>query len=427
MRDRFSKSVAGSEICFLLFLALALADGSRAQTGSTSSNHEGAVSDALAYLNRVVASYAQVSSYHIEMIEETQLNGELYRSWSKIFTTAVVGSNNRYRFEIRSGTGSGLQVSDGKTEWTYFPPFQQYTQQPNPSAGPSRVHSQAASGLFELAASQRAVSWIPQLLKSVRTAKYGPEESLNVNGASIACTVVKAEGELPRISVHITTSFTFWIDKETDLIRKITERTEGPLFPQRPDVNYQSERDMVYTVVELNTISFPDGVFTFNPPTTAALVKEFEDPQSARMREFVGKQAPAVSFKTADGKEISLQSFQGKIVLLDFWATWCAPCVASLPAIEKLYQETSEKGVALLSLDEEEEPRKATEFWTAHKEPWPNYHASDEIVKQFPEHGIPYFVLIDAAGKVVFSHAGLDESGLRSALGKLVPGLAATH
>jgi len=154
---------------------------------------------------------------------------------------------------------------------------------------------------------------------------------------------------------------------------------------------------------------------------TASVVEKFEDKMDARIRQFVGKQAPAITLKALDGKDVPLKSFQGKPVLFDFWATWCVPCIESLPAIEKLYHEAAKNGLVLLSIDQDEEPNKAYEFWSKRNEPWPNFHGSADILGHFPEHGIPFFVLIDASGQVVFSAAGLDEIALRTALAKLIP------
>jgi thiol-disulfide isomerase/thioredoxin len=136
------------------------------------------------------------------------------------------------------------------------------------------------------------------------------------------------------------------------------------------------DREMLFPVAALQITS--EHTFTFEPPMSASLVKEFEDGVSAKIREFAGKQAPTIGLKAVDGKEIPLQSFQGKPVLPDFWATWCTPCVESLPALEKLHRETADKGLVLLSVDENEEAKTASEFWAKHKEPWPNSAATLE-------------------------------------------------
>jgi thiol-disulfide isomerase/thioredoxin len=409
-----------TRLCFALSLVIALSPETRAQTESTTTTHATDTSDALACLRGILANYSGATTYQIETIEETRTNSELYRDWTKTFTTSIVGPKGQYRFEFESPFGKGLQISDGKTEWIYLPPFHQYIQRPSPEIGPSPVQSRAATNLStELAAAQRTLKSISELQKVVRTAVYAPDEILNLNGKNIPCTVVNAEIELPAKSHNVHASYMFWVEKRSNLIRKVEEHQETHLSPSRPDVAYQVVRERVFTAVQLNPASFPDGSFTFDPPSTATLVKVFEDPATAAVIQLVGKQAPSVNFKTVDGKEISLQSLKGKAILLDFWATWCLPCVESLPTMEKLYKEGADKGIVFLSTDENEEPQEAAAFWSAHREPWPNYHATDEILKRFPEHGIPYIVLIDASGTVVFSQAGMDEEALRSAVIKV--------
>jgi thiol-disulfide isomerase/thioredoxin len=153
--------------------------------------------------------------------------------------------------------------------------------------------------------------------------------------------------------------------------------------------------------------SFPDGTCTLTHPPNAVLVKHFGEP------------LPATSVKNSAGKKVSLLSFLGKPLLLDFWVTWCAPCRESLPTLEKLYSEYKDKGLVLLSLDEDQDSQKAADFWAENKMPWPNYHLDKVARNKFAGHGVPYLVLVDASGNVVFSQDGLDEKELRAALGSL--------
>ncbi|HXY23414.1 MAG TPA: redoxin family protein [Candidatus Acidoferrum sp.] len=375
--------------------------------------------DALAFLNEVFELYAKATSYRLESVEETTMNGDFSRSWSKSLTTAIVAPGNHFRFETQGAGGSALQISDGKTEWIYSPSLQQYIQQAAPDTGPMPVK---VPGLTSLNEAQRILKDLSGLQKLIRTAVYAPDESVEVNGKSVTCKVIKTEGELAGMSKRITTRFTFWIDPRVRVIRKMIEVREGPLRPEQAEI-YIMERKTFFSVTDLDLVPSPDldQSFIFRPPATASLVEKLEDPMSARVHQLVGKQAPEVSLKAGDGQELPLKSFQGRPVLLDFWATWCAPCVESLPSLEKLYRETSEKGLVLISIDQDEEPQKASEFWSKHNEPWHNFHATPDILSHFPGHGIPYFVLIDSSGRVVFSASGLDEIALRAALSKLGP------
>jgi thiol-disulfide isomerase/thioredoxin len=417
MLERLKSTVAMSgSLSAALLLTLSLP--AAAQTTSASKDGTGTNSDALPFLNEVFELYAHANSYHIDSIEESTLEGEFSRFWTKLLTTAIVSPGNHFRFETQGDRGNALQISDGKTEWIYYPPFRQYIQHATPTTGPSRIQA-SVPGLMSLNMAQSTLKGLSSLQKLVHTAVYVPDETIEVNGKSIICEVIRTEGELPGTSAPIITRFIFWIDKHTKVIRKMTEHREGPLHPTEPDRNYVMDRETLFPVADLTPTSSSAQNFAFNPPMTASVVEKFEDKMDAGIRQLVGKQAPEITLRATDGKDVPLKSFQGKPVLLDFWATWCAPCVESLPAIEKLYHEAARSGLVLLSVDQDEEPNKAFEFWRMHNEPWANFHASADILGHFPEHGIPYFVLIDASGQVVFSAAGLDETALRAALIKL--------
>jgi thiol-disulfide isomerase/thioredoxin len=393
--------------------------GAHAQTSSASLEPGAPGSDALPFLTELLARYTHASSHHLEYIEEHQFDSEFSRNWSKAFVTSIVGPANQFRFERRGEFGTAVQVSDGQTEWVYYAPLNQYVQQPAPRAGPSEVTSRAAIGLSRLRQIQAHMKNFAYVRGMVRTATFVPGQPIEVAGKSMSCLVITTEGEMPDARSHITIRFTFWIDKQTKLIRKSTQRSEGELTAE-PGAHYSGLDERLYQVAEIDVSHFPVDTFRFAPPLSAILVKEFEDKQTQELAKLVGKPVPALTLRNHEGKEVTLQSFAGKPVLLDFWATWCVPCRESLPVLEKLYRENESKGLVLLSLDENDEnPQKAADFWAMRKEPWPNFHAGKEIREKFPVHGIPYFVLLDSSGRVTFSQAGLDENGLRTAIAAL--------
>jgi thiol-disulfide isomerase/thioredoxin len=131
---------------------------------------------------------------------------------------------------------------------------------------------------------------------------------------------------------------------------------------------------------------------------------------------FVGQSFPTVNVKTIDNREVSLQSFWGKLVLLDFWATWCSSCRESLPELQKLYAEHKDKGLGVVSIDQDDDVQKADKFWSEQKIPWPNYHLDAALDNKLPGHGVPFFVLVDSTGKVIYSREGFDHDGLQQAI-----------
>jgi thiol-disulfide isomerase/thioredoxin/outer membrane lipoprotein-sorting protein len=376
-------------------------------------------SDALPFLTDFLSKYARATTSDLEYTREIRTEGESLRQWSKAVIVAIVGTENRYHLELRGEGGGAVQISDGKTEWVYSPGLRQYTQRATPSGGPTVLRTLAATGLQRLSEPQIAAKSLESLGHSIRNAKFAPDEQLKVGPKTVTCIVVVSEATLPGFGSSVSRTITYWVDKESGQIRREKIRMEGELLSTEPGAQFVTEDDRIYSVAELNVTSFPEGTFTFAPPVTAALVKEFDEKQSQALAKFVGQALPTIKLKDAEGGEVRLQSFRGKPVLLDFWASWCVPCRESLPSLEKLYLENKEKGLILLSLDQDESPQKADDFWAQHKIQWPNYHMDQESLDRLPSHGIPFLVLIDSSGKVVFSHAGLDEEDLRSAVAAL--------
>jgi thiol-disulfide isomerase/thioredoxin len=414
-RAKGTKYISSLPVILMFFMHVPV----HAQTSSAALEPGASGSDALPFLAEVLARYSHATSYHLGYTEEHHFESEFSGNWSKGIITAIASPAKHYRFEYRGEFGAGVQVSDGQTEWIYYGPLNQYIQQPTPTEGPSEISSRSAIGLGRLRQVHSHFKNFAHLREMVRTATFAPGQTVEVAGQSVPCTVIETEGEILNTKSPITVHFTFWIDKQTKVIRKSRQRSEGEVSAE-PGARYVGFDDRLYQVAELDVPSSSASVFRFAPPASAILVREFEDKQAQEVGNLIGKPAPAVILRNSEGKELALQSLAGKWVLLDFWATWCVPCRESLPALEKLNQEYGPKGLVLLSVDQDDDsPQKATDFWTINKVSWPNFHAGAGVIDKFPAHGIPYFVLIDASGKITYSRAGLDEDRLRNAIAAL--------
>jgi thiol-disulfide isomerase/thioredoxin len=117
---------------------------------------------------------------------------------------------------------------------------------------------------------------------------------------------------------------------------------------------------------------------------------------------------------------VNLEDFHGKPVLLDFWATWCPPCVAALQPLKKLEAENAHKGLVILGIDEDDDAEIGNNYLAKHGVNWANFHDDGEIWRAFPSNsGIPYYVLIDGEGHIVLAKPSAEESELLTAIGKL--------
>lgn len=119
----------------------------------------------------------------------------------------------------------------------------------------------------------------------------------------------------------------------------------------------------------------------------------------------VGQAFPAFSGTTVDGKEISLATYKGKVVLVDFWATWCGPCVGELPNVKAAYDKYHAKGFEVLAVSLDGNKAELTEFIAAEKLPWPQIFDGkgwkNAVAKQFNIRSIPAAFLIDREGRLV--------------------------
>jgi thiol-disulfide isomerase/thioredoxin len=120
----------------------------------------------------------------------------------------------------------------------------------------------------------------------------------------------------------------------------------------------------------------------------------------------VGKLAPDFSQADINGNQLSLFSLRGKVVLLDFWASWCGPCRGENPNVVKLYEKYKDAGFTVMSVSLDQDKQKWLAAIEKDKLAWPN-HVSDlkqwsnEAAKLYQVTGIPFTVLLDAEGKVI--------------------------
>jgi len=112
--------------------------------------------------------------------------------------------------------------------------------------------------------------------------------------------------------------------------------------------------------------------------------------------------APDFTLRNTEGEEITLSGLKGKVILLDFWATWCGPCKESIPHLVALYKSYREKGFELIgmSMDKMGEVEMVRRFVKSMDIPYPIIMTPDEVARHFKVTGLPTTVLIDKEGRV---------------------------
>src|SRR5438270_8474493 len=158
--------------------------------------------------------------------------------------------------------------------------------------------------------------------------------------------------------------------------------------------------------------------------TLPALSAVASGPTAPRSSVAPGQNAPAFHAKTVDGKMINFpDDYKGKVVLLDFWATWCPPCRAELPRVVAAYNQYHGKGfeVVSVSLDRPMKGPALLEFVKANGMTWPQIydglHWKAAVAQQYGVRAIPAPILVDGdTGTILASDAGALGSRLTQAL-----------
>jgi thiol-disulfide isomerase/thioredoxin len=125
-----------------------------------------------------------------------------------------------------------------------------------------------------------------------------------------------------------------------------------------------------------------------------------------------------VSNASDPSQVVHLSSFRGKVVVIDFWATWCGPCKMTMPTVEKLYNNYSSKGVEFMGISSDTSS-EIQHYREANDITYPMYIDRDSLAAQlFGVEGIPHLIVVDKAGKVVQVEEGapLNEEEVRKAI-----------
>ena len=118
--------------------------------------------------------------------------------------------------------------------------------------------------------------------------------------------------------------------------------------------------------------------------------------------------APNFVLPTPDGTMVSFADFQGKIVLVDFWATWCPPCQEEVPGFVDLYNRYQDKGLVIIGISVDEGGvERVKEFMKEYSVNYPIVMANDEVIRAFGGiRGLPTTFLVNAQGRIVKRYVG---------------------
>lgn len=305
----------------------------------------------------------------------------------------------RFALTLQKGEGTTV-VNDGKSLYEYASQLQKYMVHDNP---PATIGETAASRLIQFTNFGQGIGPFGQALASASA-----EDFFKIyDSIALVGTEERDGAKVQRVRVvgnRLPTDLIFSADSKQLLAIspdiKAGMAAEGQALP--PGIDF--EMSIVFKHGSYDVAPTAEA-FAFSAPTGAEKVDDlFEQPPHA----LLGKQAPAFETTALDGKPVKLADLAGKVVVLDFWATWCGPCVKALPAISATAAKYKDQGVVFYAVNQQEEAPIIKEFLAAQKLSAVPVALDMEgkLGAAFGVEGIPQTVIIDKNGKMQVIHVG---------------------
>jgi len=367
--------------------------------------------DVEAVLDQVKNAYGKLTSLELSgTISMNVEDGGAKRIHETTFNSSFVAPN-KYRHQakdhpILGGTGS---------KWYGYSSLTNLYTQADAQNGKAQLH--------DMPEDQARVLWTEDPAVVLAISK---DPSLDVREMASSITKLadeKIDGK-DCITLSLTLNdankgpLTLNFDSQTHLLRRASLNMEDAFEKAgRADITNALYR-VDYTTIQSNG-PLKGEQFAWVPPsgakdmaTAKAEAQAEADEEAGPAAALAGKPASDFTLDDMDGKPVTLSEMKGSVVILDFWATWCGPCVASLPHLNKVYKDFQKDGLKVYALNQREDKQKVADFITNKNLTIPVLLDKEgNVAKQYLVTGIPQTVLIGKDGVVKKVIVGFNPDG----------------
>ncbi len=377
-------------------------------------------------LDEVARAYQHLSKYmdQGEFVLSATVNGK----HESLRTPMALSFERPNRLKL--DTGEVMLVSDGTTMTTMVQPLKKYAATAAPKSIEFETFRQGPLGSMLFG----GPSAMPMYILLNMVAGNDPEKAISKLGGALVLEADRDASGVPCKTVRIDQQqgpdIRLSIDPQTKLLRAVDLVLDAKEMADKGLNDKVSLDRLGWSSGTINTKELPSDVFAFQAPKNYEKVESFAraaEEAKYPVNDLVGKPAPGFTLTVLDGPDktrtLSNKDLAGKVVMIDFWATWCGPCMMELPEVQKVIEQYAKdkKDVVIVALSQDDEPKELGEVRKLVEKTLENKQLkltgtpvgligldpSHSVGDAFQVNAYPTVVLIDAKGVIQAAHVGI--------------------